>query len=422
MQFGHFIQTTGAQSASLPARTALNADFGDAQALQVWLSIFDMKSPGTARHYRTQTGKFLLFLRLLHPDWVANSHLKQASENDVSLYELALAHTPLPNGRSPNLRLSSDELVLEGLDKQPFAKALKKSSVNQALSVLNALYEYLRTPNGVMTEPYVFINPVTRVRKSATRNVLQIERHIPIEGVKAMRDYLHATIDHANAVGDKAAVMRYERKLWMFTLLFGLWGRREEICNLTMGDFTQQHDGAWKVALVRKGNKEQSLPVAKWVIDGLYRYRKSLSQPLYWDAGDRSPAIWGIRIKPPSRGKTRQTMPLQSGKPIGAQALYNEIKSLAQETADELERDVMSFNVETDRRPLIVKLLRQCSPHWFRHTGPTIAINSGAMSIENASKMLGHSTLDTTSKMYYHADDEKTRVGLDSLGSALSGN
>ena len=402
-----------------------NLLFDDARALQTWLSIFDHKNRATARHYRTQVGKFMLFLRLVHPDWDSARCLKLATEQDVASFEMTLSHkAPAtgPRSNQANYRLTQSQLDGEGLSSQPFAKPLAKSSINQALSVLNAMYEFLRQPNGAMTEPYVTINPVKRVRKSANRNVKQTDRHIPLDGVQAMYACMLSVIARASAVGDAATVQRYERKLWIFALLFGLWGRREEISKLSMGDFVQQHDGGWRANLFRKGAKEESLPVASWVMDSLRRYRASLGMPRAWAPNDGTPAIGRIRLRAETSPKTPLSAhlgPLSEHHHISDQVLYLEVKSLAGETADELATSMLLPDITQERREMLVERLRRCSPHWFRHTGPTIAINNGSMTIEHASKMLGHSDLATTSQMYYHADDEKTRSGLDSLGGLL---
>lgn len=411
-------------AASAPRATS--SAFDDARALQTWLSIFDHKNRATARHYRTQVGKFMLFLRLVHPDWDSAICLKLATEQDVAAFEMALSHkapATAPRISQASYRLSAEQLKAEGLGSQPFAKPLAKSSINQALSVLNAMYEFLRQPNGTMTEPYVTVNPVKRVRKSATRNVTQTDRHIPLDGVQAMHACMLSVLARATAAGDKATMQRYERKLWIFALLFGLWGRREEISKLSMGDFIQQHDGAWRANLSRKGGKEESLPVASWVMDSLRRYRTSLGQPRSWAPADLTPAIGRVRTRSERAPKTPSTSSVASvdvHQHISDQVLYLEVKSLASETAEELAIGMLLPDITEERREMLVERLRRCSPHWFRHTGPTIAINNGSMSIEHASKMLGHSSLATTSQMYYHADDEKTRLGLDSLGDFLT--
>jgi integrase len=389
----------------LPAASTEPKPIGDTEALRSWLQIFDRKSQGTARHYRTQVGKFQLFLRLIHPERDADHQIRLATESDVTAYELALG--PLDKGARDKLLLSEQELFQHGLTSQPFARDLKATSVNQALSVLNALYEFLRTPNGAIPFAYVSVNPVTRVRRSGDRSVRQTDRHIPLDGIQAMNEHMHRTIEAAKSVGDRKLAARYERMLWIFTLLFGVWGRREEVSQLTMGDFKQGHDEKWKATLHRKGGKDADVTIAKWVLDALRRYRTALGLPRNWSAGDRHPAIVGHTPKgQPAAG-------------VSAQTIYLEIRALARATAQDLHNGLMLPDISPERREMLEKRLNSCSPHWFRHSGPTIAINSGAISIELASKMLGHSTLDTTSQMYYHADDAKMLAGLDALGAQL---
>lgn len=405
------LSVTGVQNgwAIASSSVATPHALGDTEVLRKWLSVFDIKSPATARHYRTQTSKYRMFLQLLHPDWPTDSHLRLATEQDVTLYELALSRKVKPNGPPPpDLRLNDEEMRYYGLTKQPFVKALKKSSVNQSLTVLNALYEYLITPNEGMKQQYVTFNPLKRVRKSENRASNQVDRVIPLEGIQAMHYYVNIAIECAKEARDSKAVIGYERKLWMFTLLFGLWGRREELCQLSMGDFHQTHKTMWKVKLLRKGNFNTKIPAANWVIAGLRRYRASVGLPAAWADGDTTPAILGIRTQSGRAGL----------KHISAQTIYTEIKALADETATELEAGMMSA-LSPEVRKMLITRLKICSPHWFRHSGPTIAINSGAISIENASKFLGHSSVAVTSGMYYHADENQTQDGMNALGETL---
>jgi integrase len=73
------------------------------------------------------------------------------------------------------------------------------------------------------------------------------------------------------------------------------------------------------------------------------------------------------------------------------------------------------------QRELVAKRLDEISPHWFRHSGASIAINSGAMSLDNASKMLGHSSPTITAEMYYHPDEAQIEEGMQQLGAKAFG-
>jgi integrase len=272
--------------------------------------------------------------------------------------------------------------------------------------VLNAMYEFLKVPSGAMPMPLVRLNPVRRVRKSASRIQMQTDRHLPLDAIQAMHGYVQVSIDGATAQGDVPGAMKFERRLWLFTLLFGLWGRRQELCNLCFGDFIQQqHDASWRVTLHRKGGKEQQLPVPEWVMRNLLRYRHCIGLSSTWIPNDSTPAISPIK----SSGRAG----------ISPETMYAEIRALAAETASELLAGRLIETLTPERGEMLAGLLVRCSPHWFRHSGPTIAINTGVMSMGNASKMLGHASQATTYQMYYHADDNETRSALDGLGDVF---
>lgn len=387
------------------------AELNDDKVIALWLSGFSRRSKSTVRNYRTQTMKFRLFLQLIHPDWPVGRHLQMALQKDVEAFEDALTLRDLGADERRLVSLSPDVLVLFGLKDQPFAKAMAPSSVNQALAVLNAAYQFMREPSEHLPQPYVIYNPVKSVRKSSSRAVVQTNRYIPLDGIQAMHQMALDLINQARLQGDANKGKEAERMLWMFTLLFGLWGRREEVCNLSMGDFRQDNSDGWLVYLMRKGKREaEPIPAADWVVDGLRRYRLSIGLPTQWEIGDRRPAIGALR-KRSSHAEADH---------INAQTIYLQIKALASKTALAIEAGTALPQASNERRSRLASILRSCSPHWFRHSGPTLAINSKAVSIENASKILGHSSLDTTSQMYYHGDQDAMRSALNSMSGLLS--
>jgi integrase len=96
-----------------------------------------------------------------------------------------------------------------------------------------------------------------------------------------------------------------------------------------------------------------------------------------------------------------------------------QIKALAYATANEIDASMLLEDITSEDRERIAGTLRRCSPHWFRHTGPTIAINTGLMSLTNASQLLGHTSTATTTAMYHHADEKQTREGMEAMGRMI---
>ena len=388
------------------------SDMDDDKVVGLWLSGFSRRSKSTVRGYRVQVTKFRLFLQLIHPDWPRARHLQMATSKDVENFEAALTLRDLGGDERRLVTLSPEELILFGLKEQPFAKAMAPSSVNQALAVLNAGYRFMREPSQAMPVPYVLYNPIKSVRKSASRAITQTDRYIPQDGIQAMHTVVLSLINQANADGDALKVQEAERLLWIFTLLFGLWGRREELCKLSMGDFKQDNDDGWRVYLLRKGKRDvESIPASNWVIDGLRRYRQSLGLDGQWPVGDPRPAIGSLRKRPG----------FEVADHLNAQTIYLQVKSLAEKTAAAIEAGECLHQITDERRARLASILRSCSPHWFRHSGPTIAINTKTVSIENASKILGHSSLTTTSQMYYHGDQDAMRQALNGMSGLLGG-
>jgi integrase/recombinase XerD len=384
----------------------------DDAAIATWLSVFQAKNTRTVHSYRSQSTKWRRFLELLHPERPNQYQIKLATEQDAIAYELALSHrTPegKPQPTSNAFLLTPDQLQAHGWKKQPFAQPLKRSSVNQALAVVHAMYDYLREPNAAMTEAYVAVNPLRRVLKSGIRTPRKTERILPQAAVQSMNIYVLRGIETARALGDEATTRLMERRLWMLTLLFGLWTRREEITRLEMGSFCRSPNRQWQVRLHRKGDREHMLAVPDWVIAGLRRYRASIGLPEQWLSGDTTPALLDLRFKG-----------LPCHKKLSAHTLYIQIKNLASETAIEIESGRLLQELGDEEKGEIVGALQRCSPHWFRHTGPSLAINSGTMTLAQAAEVLDHKSTSTTWSMYYHGDDNQTRAGLEKMAQFMA--
>lgn len=398
------------ETQQLPTHHTRPAEFDltDDMALAHWLDIYQSRSLSTWRSYRKEAERFRFFLA--HQKGATpQSHphlMRDATERDVMMFEAALMGTAR-EGIRPGLQAIDEN----GRPSGPFFKApLKSSSANQALFVLHSMYEHWSKANEVTKKPYTAVNPLARVIRSSSRARDQSERSLPKEAITAMTDLLELQEQEAktgprpNAIAAAKAI----RTRWMLHLLFGLWLRRAEAASLRMNSFYKTYSG-WFLKIMRKGGKKQEVPVPGWIMDMLFSYRASLGMPAAPSLDDSTPAI--LTIQPKGQRTTDQA--------ISTQTIYLEIKRLAKETAAAIADGHLLTDMEPEKRNLIAQQLSLFSPHWFRHTGASIAINEKKIDLPHASKMLGHSSTDITSAMYYHEDREILRDGLSQMGSAL---
>lgn len=425
-----------------PVRVQVQAQIqDDLSQLQHWLAGFGHKSLNTFRSYRAEALRFRLFLKCAHPERMGTDAerylLRDATETDVMLYEAVLGQTSFGGAAAPRIQpnnelLSSLQLETqlisgpfyglkrgpsEKLPKNPFARAASQSSINLSLTILRAMYEAWREPPAQHMQPYVSFNPANRPRKQQPRTSIQADRHVPKEILVAMarhneectRAALAAMQAEPEVSVHKARADKLVRRQWIFTLLFGLWLRRQEAVSLKMNAFAQDFNGDWTVRVLRKGRKEQSIPVSGWVIEGLRRYRLHFGMDELPRASDTRPAIMRLEARE------------ESERNLTAETLYQEIKQMAADLSDEISLGRVLTELTEAQREQALSMLGNFSPHWFRHTGATLSINSGALSMENASKFLGHSSIGITAAIYHHQDDGELRRGIDALGNGLAG-
>lgn len=429
----------------------LSGEMNDEQALAGWLGFVSLRNQQTYRSYRAEVTRFRVFLEQVHltPAQQAQSHgaeflLRDATELDVLHYEAHLLGRYRTGASAPALRVRREILNRHGRAEQPFLKAakaapasqaqfqideplqLKASSANQALSILHALYEYFIRPDPRTKASYVGANPVKRIKTSMNRSQRQTNRNFPIEAITAMMQTLSLASKarpSEQAVG--TSTLTYElqiaRQRWIVALLFGLWGRRAEIAGLRMCDFS--YDGVrWTVRVSRKGGKEQSLPAASWVIKELMRYRESLGLSALPHRDDLSPAIGRLRRRECRDGRESAGIAARGEQAtISADTVYREVTACAHRAAKAINDGLVLCDLDTVERQRVAGLLVEITPHWFRHSGASMAINNGVMSLENASKMLGHSSTTITAEMYYHPDQGQIEEGMQQLGAGTFG-
>jgi len=423
------LATQTVREMGLPAilTTTQAGEWDDASALASWLGFVAMRNGNTFRSYRKEVLRFRVYLHTRYssePSRPTRYLMRDATELDVVDYEAQMLGA-YGNGKRVNpMPVPADLMRLYGLKTQPFVTydpsglpqplALKTSSANLALSVLHALYEAWCRPDPSTKMAYVGTNPVSRFKRSRNRVQHQTERNFPPEAIQAIYASLERRARDAPGDGPLCA-----RQRWIASLLYGLWGRRAEMANLRMRDF--QHDGArWVVKVRRKGGKEQSLPVATWVMAEFMAYRESCGLSKLPSPQEDLPCI--IRFHPgprPDGGDALRVTPVNSQANVNTSLIYRDMVRACRWAAQDLRAGRVLQSMEGAQREWVAGKLDQVSPHWFRHSGASIAINSGVMSLEDASKMLGHHGTDMTQRMYYHPELNRIADGIEQLANGL---
>ena len=382
------------QSPALPRLAGPETD-EDTAALQRWLVIAAYRNAHTFRSYAREAQRFQVFLQRLHADSPTRPRatlLRDATEADVALYEAVLLGKAKPEVYA---RLGSPFAHADntGLLRP---RALKDSSVSQALNILHALYEFWMQPDPATRQAYVGANPVHRLKRATVRAQRQVQRKFPLEALHAMLQ----TCD-LRAVENPPVWLRAK---FLLALLFGLWLRRSEIAKLRACDFS--FDGrAWTVTVRRKGGKVQTLPAPEWIMDIYAQYRLSMGLSPIPSAESNEPVILPIRGQ-------KET--------ISDSLIYRILVKTAQQAKESLEAGLVMPELPESRKHAIASILGKVSPHWFRHSGASIAIEAEIMSLENASKVLGHSSAVVTAAMYYHPDEKKISEGLKKISAMFS--
>jgi integrase len=408
--------------------------FTDDAALEHWLAPIRFRNSNTARSYETEVNRFRIFLNWRYPDQSINALISMATELDAMLYECALGDQIDTSGNPMTIEVPQEILRHFNRKSQPFAigkqylaiqsdstlaqqdaasraeptRLLKESSINQAMRILHGLYTFLSHPSAAWASPYVRSNPITRVKKSKARVIEQTQRFVPLEAIRAIRTYVEETEAQLMALPSsdpkRKGLAQYQRMRWIFALMFGLWARRSEISSLRMTDFEHDYQG-WFVTLQRKGGTTDRIPAPQWLIDELIRYRTTL----------------GLAKTPAAHEKMMAVMRLKNDRGITAQSIYLDVKEMAKKTAIQIEAEHLLPGINPDLRTKYVRDLLKFSPHWFRHSAASMAINTNAMSLQLASERLAHKSTNTTSQMYFHGDQEQQRQGIESMGDAVYG-
>ena len=385
----------------------------DLTAVGNWLEPFRRKSPHTHRAYQRIAAYWLYFLEQnhgYHPDL-----LLRAGPVDAHDFLRALTHEPLePQAvRQPATPASgSGRFELErqapapfwqdrspkalpnhfGVASNPFARAKSPRSVAQVIASLSSLYKFNNTKRSARDQALLDFNPFSDLGRFIVKQDAKTDR---VFEPKAYLHMLSATDRLLAQAETQTQQQRAIRLRWITVALFNLWMRISELSGLRMSDI-RQRGGIWFASVHGKGRKVRAIEITPAVMKELMAYRESLGLPALPQRQETDiPAVVSLR-------RSGSHYPAMTPR-----ALFGEIKDLGQAAADWL--------LESNPNPADLELqslaerLRQVSPHWFRHSGASEAIN-GHFPIADAAERLGHKDPAITVRMYYHGD-AKRRVG-----------
>lgn len=234
---------------------------------------------------------------------------------------------------------------------------------------------------------HVSRNPVVMRQAAAPAGDTYIARALGADQLQALSDHL-ARLDPADG--------RTHRIRFVLSWCLMLTPRVSELTRARMSDVYLAREGArrvWFWRLQRKGNRPADVPVRSEAIEALRRYRLHLGLPEYpGSSQDDGYLVWPL-VGPSTRALHRGT-------------ISNDLSGFFNAAADEMADTVMADH------------LRQATTHWLRHTGATRLLDAG-VSIRHVSRLLGHSSINVTTRFYDHADREKWRSELENAPSGL---
>lgn len=394
---------------------APTASWFDMTALGNWLEPFKRKSPHTHRAYRRAAVYWLYFLEqvhghhqdlLLRADPVdAHAFLQALTHEFEGDFDSAVIHqsgtlVSVDTTTTPFWR-HTDEAAANhvGLKHNPFQQAKSSRSVVQIIAALSSLYKFNNTKRSARDDALLDFNPFADLSRFLLKQNGKTDRLFEPTAYQHMLDTTNVLYQQADSDTHR---QRAQRLRWITVALFNLWIRISELASLRMTDF-KLRAGMWFVSIQGKGRKIRVLEVTPAVMQELMRYRQTLGlSPLPLRTETDIPAVVALRRRDNTWGRN-----------MTARALFGEVKFLGACSADILEEQLTSNDDPVTAQALIDKL-RQMSPHWFRHSGASEAINA-EFSIADASERLGHKDPSITVSMYYHGDAKRRMGALEGL-------
>lgn len=350
----------GANRAPMTPLKQIEAN-NDGAAITAWLNEFN-ESPQTQRNYRKEAERLLLWSLISQ-----NKPLSSLTREDMSVYQTFLMD-PIPHEfwcgprkprNTPNWK--------------PFQGPLSDNSRAQALSILNALFNYL------VEAGYLAGNPLGLLRrKMKCTPQTKVERFFEQALWRIIVDYIEQL--------PKTTVREntyYERIRYLIAFFYLMGPRISELASHTMGSLYHSR-GQWWWRVLGKGKKWQSIPVNRAMLHALIRYRR----------------FHKLSDLPTPEEPTPLFMNLSGTRAVSANRIHRMVKALFADVAEQIKEE----------HPHYATKLFQASAHWLRHTCITHQTDAG-IDLRFIQRNARHSSVDTTS-LYQHTEDDQWHASM----------
>ena len=364
----------------------------DLEAVNVFLARYDDQEE-TQRSYRKELERLVLWCAL-----VVRKPLSSLLVDDCLSYKTFLA-APWPAFRGPRAPRHTQRW-------RPFAeRPLSPASQRLAIVVLRAAFDWL------VKVRYLGGNPWAAVKDPKVA-----KRADPIKIERALEEDAWANVVGILQQRGQVERNRQDRVALAALLLMGDSGvRRSEAAAARRDRLAPSPNtaGVWLLTVLGKGHKERLVPVSLRTVDALRAHWRDRGLD-FDDPDSEVPLLGPVQVPRTATAISRHEEPNENG--YHSASLYQLVDAALRRVrafADELSLEA-SPPFTTDQ----LLRLAKTSPHAFRHTFATLAVES-KMPLELAQEILGHASV-TTTRIYVRAREKRIAAAAGEYFGAMA--
>lgn len=345
----------------------------DLSAIRAWLNEYKV-SENTYRTYQKDAERLLL--------WCIYQHQKPLSSLDRDDFEVYVNFLSNPQPYATWCGKKGGKGKVRGCnDWRPFSSPLSTKSIQQTLTILNSLMNYL------VEACYLLRNPLKLMRRVKKQISHYEERKLDIQARILEPDEWHAftqALENLPEATSKEKTEKERLRLIVY-MLFYLGLRINELTTHTWSSF-RQIEGLWWFVVKGKGGKIAKVPVHDDLWKLALKYRIQQNKYPVPAADEHTPLVTA----------------LENENALGNRQINNLLKLVGVAAAKQFEDN-----------PLKANKLKKLSAHWLRHQSATMQSRAGVPELQIQAN-LRHGKSDTT-RLYIHQYDIERHVQLQKI-------